>query len=106
MLLVGIALHGVCYDFFFVAGQVYTDARAGPRFKASAQGLVTLATYGLGMLIGFWIAGMITDRYTLAAGHDWREVWLFPSGFALVVSGAFLLLFRDTVATVAPEAEQ
>jgi nucleoside transporter len=104
MLLVGIALHGVCYDFFFVAGQVYTDARAGPRIKASAQGLITLATYGLGMLIGFWVAGMITDRYTLAAGHDWRHVWLFPSGFALVVLGGFLLLFRDTNERTATEA--
>lgn len=103
MLLVGIALHGVCYDFFFVAGQVYTDARAGPRFKASAQGLVTLATYGLGMLIGFQVAGMITDRNTLAVGHDWRHVWLFPSGFALVVFGAFLMLFRDARSPAAPE---
>jgi nucleoside transporter len=101
MLLVGIALHGICYDFFFVAGQVYTDARAGERIKASAQGLITLATYGLGMLIGFWVAGMITDRYTLAAGHDWRQVWLFPAGFAAAVFVAFLLLFRDTA--VKPE---
>ena len=90
------ALHGVCYDFFFVAGQVYTDARAGERIKASAQGMITLATYGLGMLIGFWVAGMITDRFTLAVGHDWRQVWLFPAGFAAAVFVAFLLLFRDT----------
>lgn len=103
MLLLGIALHGVCYDFFFVAGQVYTDARAGERFKASAQGLVTLATYGLGMLIGFQVAGMITDRNTLAVGHDWRHVWLFPSGFALVVFGAFLMLFRDARSPATPE---
>ena len=95
MLLVGIALHGVCYDFFFVAGQVYTDARAGERFRASAQGLITLATYGIGMLIGFWVAGIVSDRYTLASGHDWRQIWLFPAGFALLVAVAFLLLFRE-----------
>jgi nucleoside transporter len=101
MLLVGIALHGVCYDFFFVAGQVYTDARAGERIKASAQGLITLATYGLGMLVGFQVAGVITDRFTQAAGHDWQQVWLFPAGFAFVVAVVFMLLFRD--APVKPE---
>ena len=95
MLLAGIALHGICYDFFFVAGQVYTDARAGERFRASAQGLITLATYGIGMLIGFQVAGMVSDLYTLPSGHDWRLIWLFPAGFALLVFSVFLLLFRD-----------
>ena len=95
MLLLGIALHGVCYDFFFVAGQVYTDARAGERFKASAQGLLTLATYGLGMLIGFAVAGQITDRHAQDGVHAWQSVWLFPAGLAFVVFVLFLLLFRD-----------
>ena len=95
MLLLGIALHGVCYDFFFVAGQVYTDARAGERFKASAQGLLTLATYGLGMLIGFAVAGEITDRYAQAGSHAWQSVWLFPAGLAFAVFVLFLVLFRD-----------
>ena len=60
LLLIGIALHGVCYDFFFVSGQIYIDSKAGPQIKSAAQGLITLATYGAGMLIGFWAAGKIT----------------------------------------------
>jgi nucleoside transporter len=93
MLLVGIALHGVCYDFFFVSGQIYTDAKAGIRHKSSAQGLITLATYGLGMLIGFRAAGAITDVYIRAGAHDWRSIWLIPAAFALAVFIAFLFSF-------------
>jgi nucleoside transporter len=96
MLLVGIALHGVCYDFFFVSGQIYTDAKAGIRHKSAAQGLITLATYGLGMLIGFRAAGAITDVYVHAGAHDWRSIWLIPAAFALAVFIAFLFSFsRD-----------
>ena len=67
MLILGIALHGVCYDFFFVSGQVFTDSKAGPRYKSAAQGLITLATYGVGMLIGFWVAGQLTDAFAIQA---------------------------------------
>jgi MFS family permease len=101
MLLLGIALHGVCYDFFFVAGQVYTDARAGETARASAQGLVTLATYGLGMLAGFYIAGLVTDAWRSPAGHDWAPVWLVPAGLAAVVFVVFALLFRGTASSPA-----
>jgi len=95
MLLLGIALHGICYDFFFVSGQIYTDSKAGDKFKSSAQGMITLATYGVGMLVGFWVAGQITDFYALEAGHDWRGVWVVPAGFALMVFFAFMLTFRS-----------
>src|SRR6516165_11638647 len=76
MLIVGIALHGVCYDFFFVSGQIYTDSKAGAQHKAAAQGLITLATYGLGMLIGFWSAGRVVDAFAHEGGHDWHSIWL------------------------------
>ncbi|MCX2739762.1 nucleoside permease [Pontibacter anaerobius] len=96
MLIIGIALHGICYDFFFVSGQIYTDARAGEKYKSSAQGLVTLATYGVGMLIGFWVAGFISEYYRAADTENfWQSVWLVPAGIAAVVALIFMLLFRD-----------
>ena len=95
MLIVGIALHGVCYDFFFVSGQIYTDSKAGAQHKAAAQGLITLATYGLGMLIGFSVAGLIDDRYAAGAVHDWRSIWLYPAAFAAVIFVLFAATFRN-----------
>lgn len=96
MLLIGIALHGICYDFFFVSGQIYTDSKAGIQFKSSAQGLITLATYGVGMLIGFWIAGEISNAYLLTDGsHEWDSIWLYPASFALIVLVLYGLLFKS-----------
>jgi len=95
MLILGVILHGICYDFFFVSGQIYTDNKAGEQFKSSAQGLITLATYGLGMLIGFRSAGYITDQYVVDGGHDWTQIWMIPSGFALLVLTFFVLTFKN-----------
>lgn len=96
MLLLGIALHGICYDFFFVSGQIYTDSKAGPKYKSSAQGLITLATYGFGMLIGFWIAGMISDHYLRPdSTHIWDTIWMYPAAFALGVMILFMIFFRN-----------
>ena len=95
MLLIGIALHGICYDFFFVSGQIYTDSKAGEKVKSAAQGLITLATYGVGMLGGFYIAGLITDANVTADGHDWASVWQMPALFAIVVFVLFALLFKN-----------
>ena len=95
LLLIGIALHGVCYDFFFVSGQIYIDSKAGPGIKSAAQGLITLATYGLGMLIGFSVAGWITDLYAMPGAHDWTHIWLIPAAFAVLVLLAFAALFRN-----------
>lgn len=96
MLVIGIAMHGICYDFFFVSGQIYTDSKAGIKVKSAAQGMITLATYGVGMLIGFWIAGKIADTYLLSDGnHDWRTIWMYPAGFALIVLLLFTFLFKN-----------
>lgn len=95
MLLVGIGLHGVCYDFFFVSGQIFTDAKAGEHYRSAAQGLITMATYGLGMLIGFFVAGLVSDAYVKAGVHDWRLIWLYPAAFAALVFAVFALLFKN-----------
>jgi nucleoside transporter len=96
MLIIGIILHGICYDFFFVSGQIYTDAKAGPKYKSAAQGLITLATYGVGMLIGYEIAGLIADAYkTGESAFDWKMIWIIPSMIALVVFILFAIFFND-----------
>jgi nucleoside transporter len=97
MLLIGIALHGVCYDFFFVSGQIYTDSKAGAQHRSAAQGMITLATYGVGMLIGFWAAGHIDDLYSAGGVHDWRSIWLYPAAFAAVVFVLFAATFRKEI---------
>ena len=96
MLILGIALHGICYDFFFVSGQIYTNSKAGEKYKSAAQGLITLATYGVGMLIGFAVAGWITDNYKMLDGAiNWEMVWIIPAGIALAVFLVFALLFNE-----------
>lgn len=95
MIITGIVLHGICYDFFFVSGQIYTDSKAGPKIKSAAQGLITLATYGVGMLVGFYVAGKITDANIVGDGHDWNSVWVFPAIFAAAVFVIFALLFKN-----------
>lgn len=96
MIITGIALHGICYDFFFVSGQIYTDSKAGEKFKSAAQGLIALATYGVGMLIGFWVAGKITDANLISEGiHDWNGIWTFPALFAGGVLVLFALFFKN-----------
>jgi nucleoside transporter len=104
LLLLGIALHGICYDFFFVSGQIYTNSKAGSTYKSAAQGLITLATYGIGMLIGFHVAGQVTAAYTTAAGQDWQHIWLFPALFAGAVLVLFALIFKNETVVVANNA--
>lgn len=95
MLLFGIILHGICYDFFFVSGQIYTDFKAGEQYKSAAQGLITLATYGVGMLIGFRLAGWLTDQYVNDSGHYWKEIWIQPAIFSFVILILFLFSFKN-----------
>ena len=101
ILYLAIILHGVCYDFFFVTGQIYTDNKAGDKIKNSAQGLITLATYGVGMGIGSKISGLVLEKYTLkdaagiVTGHNWNGVWMVPAGIAAVVLVLFVIFFND-----------
>ena len=96
MLIIGIALHGICYDFFFVSGYIYTNSKAGEKYKSAAQGLITLATYGVGMLIGFAIAGKITDAYQVSEKvFDYKMVWLIPSAIAAAVFLLFAVFFQN-----------
>lgn len=96
MLYAGIILHGVCYDFFFVTGYMYTEKKAGEKIKNSAQQLFTIATYGVGMLIGTEVSGIVVDRYAFSAGtHDWKNIWLVPAYIAAGVLVYFILFFRE-----------
>jgi nucleoside transporter len=96
MLLIGIALHGICYDFFFVSGQIYTNEKAGEKYKSAAQGLITLATYGIGMLIGFKVAGLITDTYKISEKqYNYEMIWLIPSAIAALVFLLFASFFKN-----------
>ena len=96
LLYAGIILHGICYDFFFVTGQIYVDRNAPAALRASAQGFIGMATYGLGMLIGSWVSGLVVDMFALPeGGHNWSQMWYFPAVMAVVVTVAFGILFRE-----------
>jgi nucleoside transporter len=99
MLYLGIVLHGVCYDFFFVTGQIYVDQRADVRIRAAAQGFIAFVTLGVGQFVGSWLSGVVVKAHERPAGpgivpHDWHGVWLVPAAGALVVLVLFALLFR------------
>jgi nucleoside transporter len=100
MLYAAILLHGVCFDFFFVSGMIYTDKKAGEKIKSQAQGLITLATYGIGMFIGSEVSGYVKDKYTAtdpsgAMVTTWLNVWLVPSAIAAAALVFLLVFFRD-----------
>jgi nucleoside transporter len=99
LLYTGIVMHGVCFDFFFVTGQIYVD-KAVPRVqRAAAQGFIHVITYGVGMLIGSWASGAVVDHYTRALDsgsvHLWAAIWMVPAAMAFVVALMFLLFFKD-----------
>jgi nucleoside transporter len=95
MLYLGILLHGICYDFFFVTGQIYVDERAPADLRSAAQGLIAFVTLGVGMFIGSWASGRVVDAYATSAGHDWSRIWLVPAAGALGVLLLFAALFRS-----------
>ena len=106
MLYLGILLHGVCYDFFFVTGQIYVDDRAPEDVRASAQGFIALVTYGVGMVVGGKVSGWVVERYSSAsanggATHDWTQIWWVPAIMAAVVVALFAMRF-----TPAPSGDE
>lgn len=112
MLYAGIILHGICYDFFFVTGYMYTEKKAGEHIKNAAQGLFTFATYGVGMFIGTNYSGYVHDQYPIrkidtatnlevVTGHDWQSIWMYPAAIAAVVLIAFVIFFNEKQTKIA-----
>ena len=99
MLYVGILLHGVCYDFFFVAGMIYVDKKAGKEIRASAQGFIAMVTYGIGIGLGSIISGQIVDLFTVEGVKIWSSIWWTPAIFAAAVALLFSITFKDTPVT-------
>ncbi|WNL44608.1 nucleoside permease [Dyella sp. BiH032] len=104
MLWLGIVLHGICFDFFFVVGQIYIDREAPTALRAATQGLITFLTYGLGMFVGSWLSGVVVDTYAATGTHDWRSIWLIASAFAAGVLVLFVLAFKDRKSTAGQPA--
>jgi nucleoside transporter len=108
MLWAGILLHGICYDFFFVTGQIYIDRKSPLNLRASVQGLITFITYGIGMFVGSWLSGAVVNHYALPTAqetltYNWRAIWLFSGSASVIVLLLFLLSFSDKQAdTVEP----
>jgi nucleoside transporter len=97
LIYIGIVLHGICYDFFFVSGQIYTDQQAGEKIRAAAQGLLNFVTNGLGYFIGAYVSGQVVDAYLRPDGtHDWQGIWLVPAAAAAAIMVAFVALFKPT----------
>jgi len=105
MLYAGIILHGICYDFFFVTGYMYTEKKAGESIKNAAQGLFTFATYGVGMFIGTWYSGFVAAKYATSTinvttkvetiAHNWAAIWLYPAAIAGAVLISFIFTFNE-----------
>jgi nucleoside transporter len=110
MLWLGILLHGICYDFFFVTGQIYVDRKAPIALRAAAQGMITLITYGAGMLLGSWLSGYVVDLYTRTAAdgsttHAWRSIWLISAACSAAVLVLFFFTFKESDRMTEPAQE-
>ena len=107
MLYGGILLHGICYDFFFVTGQIYVDQQASVKIRAAAQGFITLVTQGLGYMAGSFVSGRVVDFYTTTAPdgtavHAWPSIWPVPAIMAAAVLLLFAVLFRPAAKAPSP----
>jgi nucleoside transporter len=113
LLYLGLGLHGVCFDFFFVTGTLYTDKKAPREIQAQAQGLISFICFGLGWLVGVFVAGEVVDAYATkqmvdgvekVVAHNWQTIWMFPVVMAAVVMAFFTIFFRDKTAVGREEA--
>ncbi len=95
LLYIGIILHGICFDMFFVSGMIYTETKAGPNIKSAAQGLITFATYGVGMFIGTYLSGLVKDAYTVNGVTTWQSFWMVPAGITVAVLAFLVLFFKE-----------
>jgi MFS family permease len=95
MLYLAIILHGVCYDFFFVTGYMYTEKKSNERIKSTSQGLFTFVTYGLGMFIGTWVSGFVTNHYSENQVYQWKSIWFVPAAIAIAVLVCFIFFFKE-----------
>ncbi len=95
MVLGGILLHGICYDFFFVTGQIYVERQARPEIRGQAQSFLVLVTQGLGLLIGAQVMGRVAAAHTTETARDWSPIWLVPCLGAGAVLLVFVVLFRN-----------
>ncbi|CAN5626263.1 MFS transporter [soil metagenome] len=106
MIATGILLHGICYDFFFVTGQIYVDKKSTPAIRGQAQGFLVLITYGVGMLIGAQLAGNVYNSFLDGAAgltlDQWRSFWYIPAAFAAAVMVFFAVAFNDRTDRVVP----
>jgi MFS family permease len=95
LVLIGVALHGVCFDFFLAAGFIYTDEKAPPAIRGSAQSLFSFLVYGAGMYLGAIAAGQVAEHYTHNGVVEWSKVWLIPAVGAAVCLAVFLAIWKD-----------
>ena len=95
LLYLGVLFHGICYDFFFVTGQLYVDKVAPYDIRSSAQGFIAFVTLGAGMFVGGILNGWWNSRQTIEGLLDWQSVWYFPAGLAAVVFFLFLFTFNQ-----------
>ena len=103
MVMIGIALHGICYDFFFVTGQIYVDKKSPVAIRGQAQGFLVLVTQGVGMLIGAQVMGQIVGANTVGDNEAWRTIWLIPCIAAAAIMVIFFLFFREDTKTMAED---